>query len=307
MIQISDMNAFVAVVEMASFTEAARRLGTTKSVISRRISDLEQELGASLLDRNARSVRATEVGAVYYAKCVRILESIGAANDFVASFNSLVRGRLRVAVPEAFGASLITPLLNEFAEQYPEVLLDIDADDVHVNLSESHFDLGIRAGRLGDTSLIARPLTTFRSWLCASPAYLERRGIPRSAQDLAEHDGLINASDESQGTWQLVINGELRACRVRERIRSNNSEQLLSAARVGLGIMQVPGIIAADAIAAGELRVVLPECAPPPSQVSLVYPKSRKASQKVQTLMGFLAQRVTTLANWDERIMRAQA
>ena len=104
-----------------------------------------------------------------------------------------------------------------------------------------------------------------------------------------------------------MINGELRACRVRERIRSNNSEQLLSAARVGLGIMQVPGIIAADAIAAGELRVVLPECAPPPSQVSLVYPKSRKASQKVQTLMGFLAQRVTGLANWDERILRAQA
>ena len=108
MIQISDMNAFVAVVEMASFTEAARRLGTTKSVISRRISDLEQELGAALLDRNARSVRATEVGAVYYAKCVRILESIGAANDFVTGFNSLVKGRLRVAVPEAFGASPVS-------------------------------------------------------------------------------------------------------------------------------------------------------------------------------------------------------
>ena len=307
MIQISDMNAFVAVVEMASFTEAARRLGTTKSVISRRISDLEQELGAALLDRNARSVRATEVGAVYYAKCVRILESIGAANDFVTGFNSLVKGRLRVAVPEAFGASLITPLLNEFAEQYPEILLDIDSDDVHVNLSESHFDLGIRAGRLGDTNLIARPLTTFRSWLCASPAYLQQRGIPRSAQDLSEHDGLINASDEGQGTWQLLINGELRACRVRERIRSNNSEHLLSAARAGLGIVQIPGIIAADAIAAGELRVVLPECAPPPSQISVVYPKSRRASQKVQTLMAFLAQRVSTLANWDERIMRAQA
>ena len=100
MIQLSDMTAFVAVVEMASFTEAGRRLGTTKSVISRRVSDLERELGAPLLDRSARSVRTTEVGAVYYAKCVRILESVGAATDFVAGFNSLVRGRLRVAVPE---------------------------------------------------------------------------------------------------------------------------------------------------------------------------------------------------------------
>ena len=103
-----------------------------------------------------------------------------------------------------------------------------------------------------------------------------------------------------------MINGELRACRVRERIRSNNSEQLLSAARAGLGIMQVPGIIAADAIAAGELHVVLPECAPPPSQISLVYPKSRKASQKVQTLLAFLIDRMATLADWDERIGKRQ-
>ena len=307
MIQISDMVAFVAVVEMASFTEAARRVGTTKSVISRRISDLEQELGATLLDRNARSVRATEVGAVYYAKCVRILESIGAANDFVTGFNSLVKGRLRVTVPEAFGASLITPLLNQFAVQYPDVLLDIDSDDTPASLSESHFDLGIRMGSLGDTSLIARPLASYRSWLCASPAYLRQRGVPRSALELAEHDGLINTADEGHSSWQLLVNGEQRSCRVRERIRSNNSDHLLSAACAGLGIVQLPSIIVADAIATGKLRVLLSECVLPPTQISVVYPKSRRTSQKVQTLLGFLAERVNVLATWDERIMRTQA
>ena len=307
MIQITDMVAFVAVVETASFTEAARRLATTKSVISRRVSDLERELGARLLDRSARSVRATEVGAVYYAKCVRILESIGAANDFVAGFNSLVKGRLRIAVPQSFGSTLITPLLNEFAERYPEVLLEIEADDEYANLGDSHFDAAIRVGRLGDSNLIARPLTNFRQWLCASPAYLQAHGLPRSFNDLSEHDGLIDASGEGHGNWQLWINGELRACRVRERIRSNDSEQLLRAACAGLGIVQVASIIAADAIVSGQLRIVLPECAPPASQISVVYPKSRRTSQKVQTLLAFLSERVASLATWDERIAKVQA
>lgn len=307
MIQIADMAAFVAVVETASFTEAARRLVTTKSVISRRVSDLEIELGAPLLDRGVRSVRATEVGAVYYAKCVRILESIGAANDFVAGFNSLVKGRLRIAVPESFGASLITPLLNEFAERYPEVLLDIQADDDYVNLADSHFDVAIRIGRLGDANFIARPLASFRQWLCASPAYLHAHGIPRSPNDLADHHGLIDASGEGNGHWQLWINGEMRSCRVRERIRSNSSEQLVAAACAGLGIVQAPSILIASAVAAGQLRIVLPECAPPPGQISIVYPKSRRASQKVQTLLSFLNERITGLASWDERIARAQA
>lgn len=305
MIQISDMIAFVAVVETSSFTEAARRLSTTKSVISRRVSDLERELGAALLERNARSVRSTEVGAVYYAKCVRILESIGAANDFVAGFNSLVRGRLRVAVPESFGEALVTPLFNEFAQRYPEVLLDIQADDDYVNLGDSHFDVALRVGRLGDANLIARPLTTFRQWLCASPAYLQARGVPRSPNDLAEHDGLINASGEGHGHWQLWINGELRGCRVRERICSNNSAQLISAACAGLGIVQAPSLLVADALVSGQLRIVLPECAPPASPISIVYPKSRRASQKIQALLSFLAERIAVVANWDERIAQA--
>ncbi|KAF1710125.1 LysR family transcriptional regulator [Pseudoxanthomonas sacheonensis] len=308
MIQIADMAAFVAVMETASFTEAARRLTTTKSVISRRVSDLERELGAPLLDRGARSsVRATEVGAVYYAKCVRILESIGAANDFVAGFNSLVRGRLRIALAESFNGALIAPLLNEFAERYPEVLLDIQADDEYINLGDSHFDAAIRVGRLGDANLIARPLAGFRKWLCASPAYLQAHGVPQSPDDLAEHHGLIDTSGEGLGDWQLWVDGEARNCRVRERIRSNSGEQLISAACAGLGIVQASSILAADAIVSGQLRIVLPECAPPASQISVVYPRSRRASQKVQVLLSFLSERIAAVADWDDRIAQAQA
>lgn len=204
-IEFADMTAFVAVVETSSFTEAARRLGTTKSVVSRRVAELERQLGAPLLDRSSRSVRATEIGAVYYAKCVRILESVGAANDFVAGHHQLVKGRLRVALPGDLGASLLLSLLGEFAAQFPDVLLDVDASDGDAALSESHFDAALRCGRLGDSSLVARPLTTFRRWLCASPDYLRERGVPHTLADLAEHDGLIDARDDGNGFWQLQV------------------------------------------------------------------------------------------------------
>lgn len=307
MIQIADMVAFVAVVETASFTDAARRLTTAKSVISRRVSELERELGTPLLDRSARSVRATEVGAVYYAKCVRILESIGAATDFVAGFNSLIRGRLRVALPESFNGALLAPLLNEFAERYPEVQLEIQADDGYANPGDSHFDLALRIGRLGEANLVARPLASFRQWLCASPDYLRAHGVPQSPEELAEHHGLIDASGEGHGGWQLWIDGAARNCRVRERIRSNSSEQLVLAACAGLGIVQAASFLAADAVVSGRLRIVLPECAPPARQISIVYPSSRRASQKVQTLLAFLSERITAVATWDQRIAQAQA
>lgn len=305
MVEFADMAALVAVVETASFTDAARRLGTTKSVVSRRIAELEKELGAPLLDRSSRSVRATEVGAVYYAKCVRILESVGAANDFVAGHNQLVRGRLRIAVAGDVGARLLLPLLDEFAGKFPEVLFEVEADTHDANLSESHFDLALRVGRLGDSALVARPLTSFRRWLCASPAYLQAQAAPQTLSDLAGHDGLLDALADGNGFWQLQAGGEVQACRVRERLRSSSATHLCDAAIAGLGIALLPAPIAADAIGAGRLRVLLPQHAPPPEPVSLVYPKSRRSSPKVQSLLGFLAERIADPPPWDAAIEAA--
>ncbi|WP_162455029.1 LysR family transcriptional regulator [Pseudoxanthomonas kalamensis] len=301
-IEIADMAAFVAVVEAGSFTEAASRLSTTKSVISRRVSELEQQLGVVVLDRSARSVRTTEVGAVYYAKCVRILESIDAAHDFVAAFSRQVKGRLRVAVPRDYGAALFLPLLNRFAREYPDVVLDVEVDDQYVNLGDSHYDVAIRAGRLGDANYIARPLTDFHHWLCASPAYLEAHGEPRSLEELAAHDGLIDASSGTHGVWHLEVDGQPQACQPRERLRSNSVAHLAEAACDGLGIVLAPSVVAADAVADGRLRVVLPQLRSPIHQISLIYPTSRKTSPKVQALLAFLQEQVPTRSPWDARI-----
>ncbi len=289
MIQIADMAAFAAVVETSSFTEAARRLGTTKSVISRRVGDLEEALGASLLDRSSRSVRSTEVGAVYYAKCVRILESIQAANDFVAGFHNLIGGRLRIVMPEAHCAAFAIPLLNQFAAQFPEIQLDVCVGAEAMNRSDPYFDVAIRAGRLDDSSLVARPLTVFQSWLCASPEYLAARGEPCIPDDLIGHHGVMGSFDDRPGVFRLKVEEGVRSFKVRERLRSNDSQQLLAATIDGLGIAQLPDILVAGLLKSGRLKAVLTEYAPPVETLSAVFPKSRRNSQKVQALLTFLA------------------
>lgn len=287
MIQIVDMLAFVTVVQVTSFTDAARHLEVTKSVISRRIADLERELGAPLLDRSARGcVRPTEVGAVYYAKCVRILESIHSANDFVAGFNNLVKGRLSVVMPRSFDDVLIAPLLNRFAALYPEILLDVTVGG-DANLSEMNFDVAIRTGEIDEPDLIARAIVGYRHVLCASPDYLERHGTPTAPTDLADHDGLGDGQGEP-GTWRFLVDGQWQEFRFRERLRSYSCSQLVNAACSGLGIVMVPDLLVADELASGALCQLLPEYPAPTGTLSVVYPKSRRASQKVQKLLSFM-------------------
>ena len=292
MIELADMTAFVAVVETSSFTDAARRLGTTKSVISRRISDMEHTLGAPLLDRSSRSVRATEVGAVYYAKCVRILESVGAANDFVSSHHQLVRGRLRIAVPGEVGAHLLLPLLSAFSEQYSDVVLDIEISDVELPHSDSHYDVAWRTGRLNDASFIAKPLMSYRRWLCAAPTYLQARGTPESLDQLPMHDALLDAIEDGNGAWLLQDAENTHAIRARERLRSSRVSHLLDAAIQGLGLVLAPAPLIAAPLRAGTLRRVLPQFSGPLQPVSLVYPKSRRASPKLHSLLNFVSERI---------------
>ena len=288
MIQIVDMTSFVTVVKVASFTDAARKLETTKSVVSRRISDLERELGTALLDRNARGVRPTEVGAVYYAKCVRILESIQSANDFVAGFNSLVKGRLCVAVCWQF-EELIMPVLNQFAEQYTEVLLDVEIGSSD-SPDDSDFDVAVRSGEIEGLGMVARQLANYRNLLCASPEYLKRYGVPSRPEDLVRHDGLGDIRCELRGVWQLSVDGQFQGYRYREKMRTYSSRQLTKAALAGLGIAMVPEPIVRDDIAEGRLHSLLDGFPAPDDALSAVYPKSRRSSQKVQRLLSFLAE-----------------
>lgn len=305
LVDTADMSTLVAVIQANSFTGAARRLGISKSVVSRRITDMEHRLGTRLIDRTAARVSPTEVGAVYYAKCIRILESIESANDFVSSFNGGLRGTIRVLVPHAFCASVLAPVLAKFATAYPELRLEVELDEREDILLDSGFDVAIKIGRLSDSNLLARTLGHTRLWLCASPQYLQEKGRPERPEDLADHDCLTYANREAHSGW--CLQGALRthSYRVRERVRSGCYFQLLEAAKSGLGIGLLPGYLIGEAVRNGELLLLMADQTSSALPISAVYSSSRKISQKVQVFVSHLATHLANPAPWEEYAITA--
>jgi len=299
--KLADMSTFVAVVEAGSLTEAARRVGTTKSVVSQRIRQLESRLGTGLVER-ARKLRVTDAGREFYARCVGILSDVAQAEEALLTRDSDLSGPLRLAAPLAFGIRYLAPILTQFAKAHPDICLDVETDDRYVNLQEENFDLAIRLGELRDSALVARPIARNRKLICASPTYLAERGVPQHPSELHDHDGLLYAHRESNGMWQLSVDGEMQSFRIRARMRTDNGYQMLDAARAGLGMVILPAFLAADAIAAGELVPVLSDFAPPGGQVSAVFRQSKRGSPKIQSLVKFVAERLGQPPVWEQAI-----
>lgn len=294
-VELVHMATFVAVVKHGSFTEAAFRLGVDTSVVSRRVSELERRLGVPLLARSSRRARPTDVGGVYYAKCVRILQSAEQANEFAASFNNQMSGRLRIIVPGALGLALFADPLNKFSVAYPDVLLEITsvASELEDALADDDgFDMAVQIGRVRESNLIVKPLASVRYVLCASPAYLARHGRPATPESLQDHFGLIESPYGLSERWRLKVGDDEREVAVRERMRGNDIRLLVAAAQDGLGIVLAPEAVVMHPIASGRLEVLLPGYAPEAKQVVALYPTSRRSSQKVQALLAHLTERL---------------
>ncbi|MFI8736891.1 LysR family transcriptional regulator [Ectopseudomonas toyotomiensis] len=299
--KLSEMLAFVAVVDTGSISEAARRLGTAKSMVSQRIQQLEKRLGCILLERG-RLTRLTESGEVFYRHCTGILADIENAENAVLTSQSSVRGNLRVAAPMAFGMRYLTPILASFAKQYPELSLDVEFDDRRVNLHEEGFDAAVRIGELPDSSLVAKTITPNRHIICASPDYLNAHGTPRTPQDLAQHFAMLYVNREPHGMWTLPVNDTLESFRVRCRMRTNCGHQLMEAAKAGLGLAILPTFLAAQAIVDGELIEVLEPYAPRGGNISVVYRQSQRASPKLRALSSFLSEQIGNPPIWDQML-----
>lgn len=299
--KLSEMQALVAVGDTGSISEAARRLGTAKSMVSERIQQLEKRLGCILLERG-RQTRLTESGEVFYRHCTRILADIEDAENAVLTSQSIVRGSLRIAVPMAFGMRYLTPMLASFAEQYPDLNLDVEFDDRRVNLQEEGFDAAVRIGELPDSSLIAKIITPNRHIICGSPGYLSRHGTPQIPQDLAQHFAMLYVNREPHGMWTLPVNDTLQSFRVRCRMRTNCGHQLMEAAKAGLGLAILPTFLAAEAIVAGELVEVLEPYAPRGGNISIVYRQSQKASSKLHSLSNFLSEAIGDPPIWERML-----
>ncbi len=294
------LRTFVTVVESGQISAAADRLGCAKSVVSRRISDLETRLGAQLLRRTTRRLSATDAGRDLHQRAVRLLAELEEAEQSVSSGQASLSGRLRLAAPLSFGLLHLVPALNPFLAEHPDLVLDLDLNDRWTDLIDEGVDLALRIGRLDDSSLVARKIAPIRMLLCASPGYLARWGTPQTPEELAGHRGLIYGNVENPNLWRFTDEGGVRrTVRVPIRMQANNGDVLLEAAASGLGVCMTPTFIAYRAVIEGRLLPILSGFLLEEATAYLVYPTRRFVPQRVKALIHFLLERFGKHPYWD--------
>jgi len=289
---LSEIGVFVKVVQVGSFSQAARDLGLPKSTVSRKVAQLEERLGARLLQRTTRKVALTEVGAMYHERCARILPELEDAERAVLELQDVPRGLLRIAAPLRFG--MLGPVVAEFLSIYPDVRVDVVCSDRIVDLIEEGFDLAIRAGTLADGSLIARRLMdSIPHFVVAAPSYVERRGEPDEPSELSRHDCLLFSGNRERGTWRFKRGAKQVDVQIAGRATINDFELIRQAALAGHGIARVPAPVACADLRAGRLVRVLEEWHTTEVPLSIVYPSTRHLSPKVRAFIDLVRQRIT--------------
>jgi DNA-binding transcriptional LysR family regulator len=290
---LSEIGVFVKVVQVGSFSQAARDLGLPKSTVSRKVAQLEERLGARLLQRTTRKVALTEVGAMYHERCARILPELEDAERAVIELQDVPRGLLRIAAPLRFG--LLGPVVAEFLSLYPDVRVEVVCSDRIVDLIEEGFDLAIRAGTLADGSLIARRLMdSIPHFIVASPAYLDRRGTPDDPSELAKHDCMVfSGNQRERGTWRFRRGAKQLDVQVSGRVAINDFDLIRQAALAGHGIARVPAPVACADLRAGRLVRLVEDWDSAEVPLSIVYPSTRHLSPKVRAFIDLVRQRVT--------------
>ncbi|MEW8472142.1 MAG: LysR family transcriptional regulator, partial [Candidatus Thiodiazotropha endolucinida] len=246
------LESFVAVVESGQFSAAAERLGLGKSVISRRVSELEEYLGALLIQRTTRRLSLTDAGRTFYPRAIQLLEDLADAEQSVSSAQRALSGRIRLAAPLSFGLMHLAPALNSFMSKHPGVILDMDFNDSQVDLIQEGVDLALRIGQLEDSTMVALPLAPIRTILCASPGYLARYGTPETPEALTGHQCLCYSNLPEPQKWRFVDRkGVAHTVRVENRMLANNGQIILEAAASGHGICISPTFIAYRTILEG--------------------------------------------------------
>lgn len=296
---LSGMAIFAKVVEAKSFTAAAIELGMSKSAVSKHISRLEDRLGARLLNRTTRRLGLTETGAAFYDRCARVVTEAEEAALAVTELQSEPRGTLRVNAPMSFGILHIAPAIPDFLARYPDLHIDVAMNDRFVDLIDEGFDVAIRVARLMDSSLIARRLAPDRRAIVGSPAYFEKRGVPKTPDDLVRHNCINYAYMSAQDQWQFVDADGTRSVEAEGNLRANNGDAIRVAVLAGLGVAHLPTFIVGRDIQDGRLVQVLADFMPSGSSVYAVYPHSRHLSTKVRVFVDFLANRFGANPYWD--------
>lgn len=283
--EISELKAFVKVVQSGSFTRAADALETQKSYLSRVVTGLERKLGVRLLERSTRSMHLTEIGREVYERAVGIIGAVDDTERIAAQLNAQPRGTLKLTCGTEFGMIAVSSWIDRYLQDYPQVSVEADFTGRLLDLVHEGFDLAIRIGELADSRLAARRLGELSYGLFASPAYFKRQPKPRHPADLRNHKQLVFHAGGHGSGWRLTRGAEQVKVEVSARLRVNNSFAVRDAAVAGLGVAQLPDRVAQPAVDSGTLVRVLPQWQPPSVPVSAVFASNRYLSAKVRAFV----------------------
>jgi DNA-binding transcriptional LysR family regulator len=297
--KLKAMNAFVKVVALGSYAEAGRALGLTRSAVSKAVMELEQLLGARLLDRTTRRVSATEAGLAYYESCVDVLARVEETEMQVSRLHDEPKGVLKINAPVSFGALHLGPLIAEFMGSYPDLKIELTLNDRFIDPIEEGVDITIRIGILADSSLVARRLAPARRVLVAAPDYLKRLGVPKDPDDLIQHRCLNYGHSTTLQRWQLTRDGQTIGVAINSVLCSNNGDVLRAAALAGQGITKLPTFLVGPDIKAGRLMVVMPKYPPTELGMFALFAPNRYLAAKTRLLIDFLAARFGERPAWD--------
>ena len=286
--QWDGISEFVFVAENESFTLASKKMSISTAQVSRQISALEQRLNTKLFYRTTRKVSLTEEGRVFYQHCRSVLDGLDAAERAITNLQSKPQGKIKLTAPVTFGEKQILPLVSNFIKKYEDVDVSAYLSNRQVDLVEEGYDLAIRLGKLSDSSMMAKRLGKRTNYVCASPRYLEKYGVPHSISELSQHSCLLGTNDY----WHFKESGREKNVRVTGRLRYNNGYSLTDAALKDLGVVQLPDYYIQQHIQSGELVTLLDNYRADDEGIWAVYPQNRHLSPKIRMLVDYLAEQL---------------
>lgn len=294
------MLIFSTVIDVGSFTAAGEALGLSKSVVSKQITQLEQQLGVSLLNRTTRRLHLTEAGATLYAYCQRIREDVKEAQQVVGQLQTEPQGLLRISAPQSISMSLLLDSIAQFHSRYPLIRIELQVSGQHLDLIEAGYDLALRIfheNAMQDASLKARKMTSCQFVVCAAPAYLARHAPIAQPADLQAHNCLIYTQRQQSAEWLFQSPaGQNQSVRVTGNLQSNDASLLLRSALAGHGLLFGPDLMCKPQLQSGALIPVLTDYQLPPSALFAVYPSSSFVPRKLRVFIDFLSEILRTAA-----------
>ncbi|MFW9735470.1 LysR family transcriptional regulator [Vibrio parahaemolyticus] len=284
-----DYIIFYHLVEQGSFSSAARHMELTKSVVSKRIAKLEQELGVQLLYRTTRTLTLTEAGQSFFVHAKAVYHAVATAEESIVGLGKNLSGNIKITVPTISGELILPGVISEFNDKYPDINIDMELDNRFVDIVNERFDLAIRTGMLPDSSLIARKLVDANWVVCASPKYLAKHGIPKQPSELTKHNCLVYSYQETGAReWAFKAGDKMYQVTVDGNLCTNNSSALRNVALLGQGVIYVPRVLVYEDLKQGSLIQLFKEETAKCLGIYAVYPYTRQQPEKIKIFIDHL-------------------